>query len=84
MGVFSWIIFGALSGWIASMIAGKNKEMGGCANIVVGIIGAMIGGFVMNTLGSYGVTGFNIRSLGVAILGSWILLFILSKISGKK
>ncbi len=84
MGIISWLIFGALSGWIASMLAGKNDKMGGFANIVVGIIGAMIGGFIMNTIGSYGVTGFNIRSLFVAILGSWLLLFIISKIKGNK
>lgn len=83
MGILSWLIMGGLSGWVASMIAGKNASMGLVANIIVGIIGAMVGGFVMNFFGKSGVTGFDLRSFGVAVLGSWILLFILSKVGGK-
>jgi uncharacterized membrane protein YeaQ/YmgE (transglycosylase-associated protein family) len=72
-----WIIFGALAGWIASMIMGKNAQMGALANIVVGIVGALIGGFLMtNVFGARGVTGFNITSLLVAIGGAVILLFL--------
>jgi uncharacterized membrane protein YeaQ/YmgE (transglycosylase-associated protein family) len=72
-----WIIFGALAGWIASMIMGRDASMGALANIVVGIVGALIGGFVMNALGGSGVTGFNLQSLLVAILGAVGLLFLL-------
>jgi uncharacterized membrane protein YeaQ/YmgE (transglycosylase-associated protein family) len=72
-----WIIFGALAGWIASMIMGKNAQMGALANIVVGIVGAVIGGFLMtNVFGAQGVTGFNITSLIVAIIGAIVLLFL--------
>jgi len=72
-----WIIFGALAGWIASMIMGKNAQMGALANIVVGIVGAVIGGFLMtNVFGAQGVTGFNITSLLVAIGGAVVLLFL--------
>jgi uncharacterized membrane protein YeaQ/YmgE (transglycosylase-associated protein family) len=72
-----WIIFGALAGWIASMIMGKNAQMGALANIVVGIVGALIGGFLMtNVFGAQGVTGFNITSLIVAIIGAVVLLFL--------
>ena len=72
-----WIIFGALAGWIASMIMGANARMGALANIVVGIVGAIIGGFLMtNVFGAPGVTGFNITSLIVAIVGAVILLFL--------
>jgi len=72
-----WIIFGALAGWIASMIMGKNAQMGALANIVVGIVGAVIGGFLMtNVFGAQGVTGFNITSLIVAIIGAVVLLFL--------
>jgi len=46
MGIISWVILGALAGWIASMITGRNKQMGCLANIVVGIVGAIIGGVV--------------------------------------
>lgn len=76
MGIITWVILGALAGWIASMITGKNSEMGAWANIIVGVIGAFIGGFVMNLFGGYGVTGFNIWSLIVAIAGAVILLWI--------
>ena len=72
-----WIIFGALAGWVASMIMGKNAQMGALANIVVGIVGALIGGFLMtNVFGAQGVTGFNITSLIVAIIGAVVLLFL--------
>ncbi len=71
-----WILLGALAGWIASMIMGRNAQMGALANIVVGIIGALIGGFIMNSLGGPGVTGFNLYSILVAIGGAVVLLLI--------
>jgi uncharacterized membrane protein YeaQ/YmgE (transglycosylase-associated protein family) len=76
LNILLWIILGALAGWIASIIMGTNAQMGALANIVVGIIGAFIGGFVMNALGTEGTTGFNIWSLLVAVLGAIILIFI--------
>ena len=71
-----WIVLGALAGWIASMIMGRNAQMGAVANIIVGILGAIIGGLVMNSLGSTGVTGLNLYSILVAIGGAVVLLFI--------
>jgi uncharacterized membrane protein YeaQ/YmgE (transglycosylase-associated protein family) len=56
----------------------RDAQMGAMANIIVGIVGAFIGGFLMNTLGATGVTGFNIYSLLVAILGAIVLIFLLS------
>lgn len=78
MGTLSWIIFGALTGWAASKVMGKNASMGLIVNIVVGIVGASIGGFVMNSLGGHGVTGFNFKSFLVALLGAIILLAIVN------
>lgn len=78
MGIIAWIILGALAGWIASMITGNNARMGCLANIAVGIVGAFIGGFVMNSFGGAGVTGFNPYSLFVAVLGAVVLLFVVS------
>ena len=76
-----WIIFGALAGWIASMIMGKNAQMGALANIVVGIVGAIIGGFLAtNVFGVQGVTGFNLPSILVAIVGAVILLFLVGMV----
>lgn len=76
MNIIVWIIFGAIAGWLASKIMGTDDEQGAIANIVVGILGAVAGGFIMEAVGSSGVTGFNIRSFLVAILGSVILLGI--------
>lgn len=76
MGFIGWIILGGLAGWIASMIAKTDQSMGILANIVVGIIGAFIGGFVFSLFGGESVTGFNIYSFVVALVGAVILLFI--------
>lgn len=78
--IIVWIIFGALAGWIASIIMKRDAQMGAAANIIVGIIGAFIGGFLMNTFGAAGVTGFNVYSLLVAILGAVVLLFVVGAV----
>ena len=74
--IILWIIFGALVGWVASMIMGTDAEQGALMNIVVGVIGAVIGGFVMRFLGQGDVTGFNLYSFLVALLGAVILIAI--------
>ena len=76
MNIIAWIIFGALAGWIASIVMGKNKQMGAIANIVVGIIGAFLGGWIMSIFGAQGVTGFNFPSFLVALVGAVVLLFL--------
>jgi len=76
MNILAWIVFGALAGWIASIIMGRNKQMGAIANIVVGIIGAFLGGWIMSFFGGQGVTGFNFPSFIVALIGAVVLLFI--------
>ena len=76
MNIFVWLIFGALAGWIASMIMGKNNKMGAIANIIVGIIGAFLGGWLFSFFGAQGVTGFNLQSLFVAVVGAVALIFI--------
>ena len=77
MGIFAWVVIGALAGWIASKFMNTDASMGAFANIVVGIVGALIGGFLMNVLGGVGITGFNLWSLLVAVIGSMILLWVL-------
>lgn len=83
LSVILWILFGALAGWIASAIVGRNGRQGAVGNIVVGIIGAVIGGWIMRALGGSGVTGFNLGSLLVAILGAVILLLIVGLFTGR-
>lgn len=80
MGILLWIIFGGLVGWIASIVMGTNAKQGLVLNIVVGIIGAMIGGMLMSWLGKSSVTNFNLYSFLVALLGSMVLLGILKLI----
>lgn len=84
MGIIGWIIIGALAGWIGSMLTGNNRKMGAGKNILVGIVGAFIGGFVMNILGGTGVTGFNLWSLIVSIIGAVILLLIVNAFNNKR
>lgn len=78
MGILSWILLGALAGWVASIFTGRNASMGAVANIVVGIGGAIVGGYVMSMVNGQGVTGFNLPSFLVALLGSVILLAIIN------
>ncbi len=76
MGLILWIVLGGLAGWIASMIMTTDAEQGIFLNIIVGIIGAVIGGFIMSMLGFGGVSGFNLYSFLVALLGAVILIAI--------
>ena len=76
MNIIVWIIFGALAGSIASLIARTDASQGAVANVVVGIVGAFAGGFLMQLIGKSGVTGFNLYSLLVAVLGSVVLLWV--------
>jgi len=83
MNIFVWIVFGALAGWIASILMGKNKKMGAIANIVTGVVGAFIGGYIMDFFGAEGVTGFNLQSLVVAIIGAVVFLWLLGLLNRK-
>ena len=77
MGLLSWIVLGAIAGWLANALAGRNERAGCLANIAVGIVGALIGGAIFRALGGVGVTGFNLWSLIVAVSGAIVLLAIL-------
>lgn len=83
MNILVWIIFGALAGWIASMIMRTDAEQGALANIIVGIVGAVIGGWLSGLMGEQGVTGFNLRSLLIAVIGAVVLLFVLKLVRGR-
>lgn len=78
-GIISWLIFGALAGWVASMIAGDNARQGWLGNIIVGIIGAFIGGAVFGFLfnGGQFFLGWDPMSFIAAVIGAIILLAIL-------
>ena len=76
MGIILWIIFGAIVGWIASKIMGTDAQQGVGMNVIVGIIGAVIGGWIMSFFGETPVTGFDLYSFLVAILGAVVLIAI--------
>ena len=76
-----WIVFGALVGWIASMIMGTDSQQGGLANVVIGIIGALIGGYIARGFGGTGVTGFNFISFIVALGGAILLIAVVKMFS---
>jgi uncharacterized membrane protein YeaQ/YmgE (transglycosylase-associated protein family) len=76
MGIILWIIIGALAGWIGSMIVGNNAEQGALGNIITGILGAFVGGFIMTLIGGEGFSGFNLYSILVAIGGAVIVIWV--------
>ena len=78
MGIIIWIIFGALVGWVASIIMGGGGGL--IWDIVIGIICAVLGGFIMSLFGQGGVGGFTFYSFLVALLGACILIFIVRAI----
>lgn len=80
MGIILWIVFGALVGWIASIIMKTDSQQGVLLDIVVGIVGATVGGWAMSMLGESGVSGFNFYSFLVAILGGVLLIAIVKTV----
>lgn len=76
MGIILWVVFGALVGWVASKIMNTDAEQGALMNIIVGIVGAVIGGWIMSFFGQRSVTGFDIYSFLVALLGAVVLTAI--------
>src|SRR5438105_2206099 len=82
MGWLAWIIVGGVAGWLASMA--MHSRLGLLGDIVVGIVGAFIGGFLFNAIGVAGTTGFNIWSVFVAFIGAVVLLALIRLISGSR
>lgn len=74
MSILLWIVFGAIVGWIASAFMGTSEGL--LLDIVLGIVGAVLGGWLMSFLGQSGVTGFNLYSFLVAILGAVVVIAI--------
>ncbi len=83
MGILAWVLFGGIAGWIGSLIMGTDGQQGIILNIVVGVIGAVLGGYIMNFFGEGGVSGFNLYSFMVAVVGAVVLLAIVKLVRGK-
>jgi uncharacterized membrane protein YeaQ/YmgE (transglycosylase-associated protein family) len=74
MNIILWIVFGAIAGWLASVLMKSNNGL--LWDIILGIVGAIVGGFIMNALGQPGVNGFNLYSIIVAVIGAIIVIFV--------
>jgi uncharacterized membrane protein YeaQ/YmgE (transglycosylase-associated protein family) len=83
MGIISWIILGLIAGFIGSKIVDKQGQ-GLWLNIALGIVGALVGGFLFDLFGATGVTGLNIWSMIVAIVGSVVVLLAYNALTGRR
>lgn len=84
MEIIIWVVFGAIVGWVGSLIMGTDGQQGIILNIVVGIVGAVLGGYIMNFFGESGVTGFNLYSFMVALVGAVVLLAVVKLVRGSQ
>ena len=82
MSIIGWVILGLIAGFIASKIVNKRGE-GVLLDIVLGIVGAVVGGFIFNAVGATGVDGFNLYSMFVAVVGAVIVLVLYHALFGR-
>ena len=75
MTIIGWLVLGLIAGFIASKIVNKTGE-GLVVDIILGIVGAFVGGFIFQQFGSAGVTGFNLYSMFVAVIGAVVVLLV--------
>jgi uncharacterized membrane protein YeaQ/YmgE (transglycosylase-associated protein family) len=83
VGIISWIILGLIAGFIGSKIVDKQGQ-GFWLNIALGIIGALVGGFLFDLFGAKGITGLNIWSMIVAVVGSIVVLLVYNALTGRR
>jgi uncharacterized membrane protein YeaQ/YmgE (transglycosylase-associated protein family) len=83
MSIIAWIVLGLVAGFIASKIVNRRGE-GLLLNMALGIIGALVGGFLFSAIGQTGITGFNIYSIFVAIIGAVVVLLIHQTLTGRR
>jgi uncharacterized membrane protein YeaQ/YmgE (transglycosylase-associated protein family) len=82
MSIIGWIILGLIAGWLAGVLV-KGSGYGILGDIVLGILGALVGGWISSALLGVDVTGFNLPSLLIAILGAVVVIFIARLVSGR-
>jgi len=76
MSILAWLVLGLIAGWIGSMIVNRGRGDGLLLDIVLGVVGAFVGGFLFNMFGQSGVTGLNLYSMLVAVIGAVVVLFL--------
>ena len=85
MGILSWILVGLVAGGLANMVYPAPAKGGWLAAMMLGIVGAMVGGFLFGMVtGQDVVTGFNLTSIGVAVIGALVLLFGYNAVQGER
>lgn len=84
MSIFAWIVVGLIAGWLAKMVVPGREPGGFLATTAIGVIGAILGGWVWNAFGAPGATGVNIGSIVVAFVGSAILLMVYHAFNGSR
>jgi uncharacterized membrane protein YeaQ/YmgE (transglycosylase-associated protein family) len=82
MSLVAWIVVGLIAGWLASQVI--PSRMGIVGDTVIGMLGALAGGFLFNEFGESGATGLNIYSIFVAFIGAVVLLFLIRAVSGRQ
>jgi uncharacterized membrane protein YeaQ/YmgE (transglycosylase-associated protein family) len=83
MSILGWIFFGLVAGFIASRVVNRRGE--GCIlNVALGIVGALVGGFIFTGIGGHGVNGFNLYSMVVAIVGAIVVLLLFHALTGRR
>ena len=82
MEIIAFLVLGGIAGWVGSLVMGTDGSQGITLNIVVGVVGAFLGGFLFQFFGATGKTGFNLYSLLVAIVGSIVLLWVVRLVRG--
>jgi uncharacterized membrane protein YeaQ/YmgE (transglycosylase-associated protein family) len=83
MSIIAWLVVGLLAGWIASMLVNRRGE-GLIMDIVLGVVGAFVGGFLFRLFGHGGVTGINLYSILVAVVGSVVVLVVYHAIARRR
>lgn len=84
MGILLWLLFGGLIGWFASLLTSDDGRMGVIANIIVGLVGSVIGGLIAESLGYGGVTIFTWSGSLFALLGAVILLTVINLLNRRR
>jgi uncharacterized membrane protein YeaQ/YmgE (transglycosylase-associated protein family) len=84
MGIIAWIVFGLLAGWLAKLVM-PGKDPGGCIiTMLLGVAGAVLGGFLGTMLGFGGIEGFDLRSFLMAVVGAILLLLLYRVFTGRR
>jgi uncharacterized membrane protein YeaQ/YmgE (transglycosylase-associated protein family) len=82
MGLISWVVMGLIAGALAKFLL-PGKDPGGCImTVLIGVIGAVVGGYLATRLGYGGISGFDLRSLGIAVVGAFLFLLVLRMLRG--